>query len=109
MSTVTLPALIVVNPEVVLPATSVAVILIATVPSVSDASTVYADVNDVPGLAPLTVSALVAAAPPLVKVTVGEDTFSFVAIVNVTVSPVLANVTVSLSLAILDVLIVAAV
>ena len=75
----------------------------------SDASTVYADVNDVPGLLPLTVSALFAASPPLVKVTVGEDTFSFVAIVNVTVSPVLANVTVELSLAILDVLIVAAV
>ena len=51
-------------------------------------------------------SPLVAAAPPLVKDTVGEVTFSFVAIVKVTTSPDLASVFVALSLAILDVLIV---
>jgi hypothetical protein len=76
---------------------------------VSDASTVYADVNDVPGLAPLTVSTLPAAAPPLVKATVGEDMFSFVAIVKVTRSDVVANVDVLLLLAMLDVDIVGAV
>ena len=48
-------------------------------------------------------------APPLVKATVGVVTFSFVAIVNVTTSPVVASVAVELSLAILDVLIVGAV
>ena len=59
-----------------------------------------------PGESPETVSLLFAASPPLVKDTVGEVTFSFVAIVKVTVSPVVATVVVELSLAILDVLIV---
>ena len=59
-----------------------------------------------PGESPETVSLLVAASPPLVKDTVGEVTFSFVAIVKVTTSPDLASVFVALSLAILDVLIV---
>ena len=81
--------------------------LIATLPSVSDALTIYADVNDVP--LPVTVSTLPAAAAPLVKATVGEDMFSFVAIVKVTRSDVVANVDVLLLLAMLDVDIVGAV
>ena len=67
----------------------------------SSVSTVYVEEKLVPGELPETASALVAAALPLVKVTVGVVTFSFVAIVNVTTSPVVASVAVELSLALM--------